>query len=170
MSCLKMMLKTIVPALLISLSLFSTRANAGGDQWDALRKRADELYGGIDISAKIRTGYQANTGLTSLDELETKTGPYGKFEIEMPLYSKADRIKSKMEKTDFLKQGAELIRQINENTESVKLLKSKADVVQAVMKDDGVKGIEAYYNVLQEISTKENLIKEAQMKLEAMLK
>lgn len=88
----------------------------------------------------------------------------------MPLYSKADRIKSKQEKTDFLKQGAELIRQINENTESVKLLKSKADVLQAVMKDDGAKGIEAYYNVLQEISTKENLVKEAQMKLEAMLR
>jgi len=158
-----------VPALFIILSLFSTSAKAG-DQWDALRKRADELYGGLDISAKIRTGYQANTGLTSLDDLETKTGPYGKFEIEMPLYSKADRIKSKTEKTEFLKQGAELIRQINENTESVKLLKSKADVLQAVMKDDGAKGIEAYYNVLQEISTKENLVKEAQMKLEAMLK
>ena len=158
MSCSNITSKTIVPALFIILSLLSTSANAG-DQWEALRKRADELYGGLDISATIRTGYQANTGLTSLDDLETKTGPYGKFEIEMPLYSKADRIKSKQEKTEFLKQGAVLIRQINENTESVKLLKSKADVLQAVMKDDGAKGIEAYYNVLQEISTKENLVK-----------
>jgi hypothetical protein len=169
LSCSNITSKTIVPALIISLSLFFTSANAG-DQWDQLRNRADELYGGFDISAKIRTGYQANTGLNSLDDLETKSGPYGKFEIEMPLYSKADRIRNNLDKTAFLKQGAELIRQINENTESVKLLKSKADVMQAVMKDEGVKGIEAYYNVLQEISTKENLVKEAQMKLEAMLK
>lgn len=164
-----MMSKTIVLAFCIMLSFLSAPANAG-DQWEALRKRADELYSGVDISAKIKTGYQANTGLTSLDDLETKTGPYGKFEIEMPLYSKADRIRNKLDKTEFLKQGAELIRQINENTESVKILKGKADVMQAVIKDEGVKGIEAYYNVLQEISTKENLVKEAQMKLEAMLK
>lgn len=170
MSCLNITIKTVVPALFIILSLLFPHHAKAGDQWDALRKRADELYGGVDISAKIRTGYQANTGLTSLDELETKTGPYGKFEIEMPLYSKADRIKSKLDKTEFLKQGAELIRQVNENTESVKILKGKADIMQVVMKDEGVKGIEAYYNVLQEISTKENLIKEAQMKLEAMLK
>jgi len=32
-------------------------------------------------------------------------------------------------------------------------------VLKAVMKDEGVKGIEAYYNVLQEIATKESLIK-----------
>jgi hypothetical protein len=164
-----MMLKTIVPAFFIILSLLSARANAG-DQWEALRKRADELYSGFDISAKIRTGYQTNTGLTSLDELETNSGPYGKFEIEMPLYSKADRIRTKLDKAEFLKQGAELIRQIDENTESVKILKSKADVMKAVMKDEGVKGIEAYYDVLQDIATKENLIKEARMKLEAMLK
>ncbi len=169
MSCLKMMLKTITTTSFIILSLLSSEVTAG-DPWDALRKKADELYSGFDISAKVRTGYQANSGLNSLDDLETKSGPYGKFEIEMPLYSKADRIRTKLDKTEFLKQGAELIRQINENTESVKILKGKADVMQAVMKDEGVKGIEAYYNVLQEISTKENLVKEAQMKLEAMLK
>lgn len=88
----------------------------------------------------------------------------------MPLYSKADRIKNKQDKTEYLKRGAELIKQIDENTHGVEILKSKADVLKAVMKDEGVKGIEAYYNVLQEIATKESLIKEAQLKLEAMLK
>ena len=169
MSCLKMMPKTIVPAFFIILSLLSTRAHAG-DPWDELRKRADELYSGVDISAKIRTGYQANSGFNSLQDLETNTGPYGKLEIEMPLYSRADRRRNRLDKTEYLKQGAELIRQINENTESITILKGKADVMKAVMKDEGVKGIEAYYDVLQEISTKENLIKEARMKLEAMLK
>ncbi len=168
MSCLKMTTKTITTALIIIMSLISAEISAG-DQWTALRKKADELYSGFDISAKIRTGYQANSGLSSLDDLETQTGPYGKFEIEMPLYSKADRIRTKLDKTEFLKQGAELIRQVDENTESVKILESKADVMKAVMKDEGVKGIEAYYDVLQEISAKENLIKEARMKLEAML-
>lgn len=169
MSCLKMMIKTITTTSFIILSLLSSNVTAG-DPWDALRKQADELYGGFDISAKVRTGYQANSGLTSLNDLETKSGPYGKFEIEMPLYSKADRIKNKLDKTEYLKRGAELIKQIDENTHGVEILKSKADVLKAVMKDEGVKGIEAYYNVLQEIATKESLIKEAQLKLEAMLR
>jgi len=164
-----MMIKTITTTSIISLSLLSSNVTAG-DPWDALRKQADELYGGFDISAKVRTGYQANSGLNSLNDLETKSGPYGKFEIEMPLYSKADRIKNKQDKTEYLKRGAELIKQIDENTHGVEILKSKADVLKAVMKDEGVKGIEAYYNVLQEIATKESLIKEAQLKLEAMLK
>ncbi len=169
MSCLKTTIKSITTVCFIVLSLITADISAA-DQWADLQNRADELYGGFDISAKIKTGYQANSGFTSLEDLETNTGPYGKLEIEMPIYSRADRIKSKLDKTDFLKQGAELIRQIDENTDSIKILKGKADVMKSVMKDDGVKGIEAYYAVLQDISSKENLIKEAQMKLEAMLK
>lgn len=45
-------------ALIIILSLISAEISAG-DQWTGLRKKADELYSGFDISAKIRTGYQA---------------------------------------------------------------------------------------------------------------
>ena len=164
-----MTIKTITTVCFIVLSLITADISAA-DQWAELRKRADELYSGFDISVEIRTGYQANSGLTSLDDLETQTGPYGKIEIEMPLYSKTDRIRTKLDKTEYLKRGAEFIRQIDENTEGVKILKSKANVMKAVMKDEGVKGIEAYYDVLQDISTKESLIKEAQMKLEAMLK
>ncbi len=170
MSCLKMTTKTVAATFCVIVTVLCSKVYA--DDWARLQQKADEIYGGWDITVKVKTGLQANSGLSFQDDVATSTdaGPYGRFEITAPLYSKNDRIKNKLDKTDFLKQGAELIRQINENAESVKILESKANVMKAVMKDEGVKGIEAYYDVLQEISAKEIFIKEAQMKLEAMLK
>ncbi len=80
-----------------------------------------------------------------------------------------ERIDKATAKTDFLHKGDEQIRIIEEEKKDITILEKKAAVLKTVMKDEGAKGIEAYYDVMESITKKEAEIHEARRKLDAML-
>jgi len=144
--------------------LISTTASAE-DYWPKLQKKAEEVYGGWDVTVAVNTGVEHREYFQG-----THTGPYGIFEITFPLYSKKERIAKGQAKTEFLQKGAELIKVIEERTERVEILKKKAQVIKAVMMDEGSSGIKAYYDVAEDMAKLEAEIREAKKKLEAMLR
>lgn len=151
-------------SLIVFLIAFTTSTSAE-DYWPKLQKKAEEIYGGWDVTVAVNTGVEHREYFQG-----THTGPYGNFEIIVPLYSKKERIANGQAKTEFLQKGAELIKVIEERTERVEILKKKAQVLKAVMMDEGSSGIKAYYDVAEDMAKLEAEIREAKKKLEAMLR
>jgi len=162
--------KKISGTVCITLAVMIGTASGDPEDWSKLKKKADKVYGGIDIEVDVRTGLQTNTGITSLNELESETGPYGSWKMRVPLYSKTRRIENQNGKVEFLSKGTDYIKTIEQNSRIVETLKQKAKILKTVMQDEGVPSIEAYYNVLNEIAVKEAEIEQARRNLEAMLR
>ena len=148
------------------------------ERWARLNKKAKKLYGGYDLTVKVKAGLP----IPSIENNDDQQNPFsavsengglgifGKLLVEVPLYSKDIKRKKEAEKRDFLKNGYEYIKTINEGLEELKILREKSMVLKAVMKDEGVTSITAYYDVLSEINKFKNMIVEADMNFEAMVR
>ncbi len=148
------------------------------ERWVRLNKKAKKLYGGYDLTVKVKAGLPipiiANTDdqqnpFSAVSE-NGGLGIFGKILVEVPLYSKDIKRKKEAEKMEFLKNGYEYIKTINEGIEELKILREKSLILKAVMKDEGVTSITAYYDVLSEINKIQNMIVESDRNFEAMVR
>ncbi len=148
-------------------------------RWTRLNRKAKELYGGYDITVKVKAGLpvpipfiqetdDSQNPFSSVSE-GSSSGLFGKILLEIPLYSKDIRRKKKTDKMKFLQDGYNYIKIINEGTGSLEILKEKSMVLKAVMKDEGISSISAYYDALAEMVKIENEILEADRNFEAMV-
>ncbi len=85
------------------------------------------------------------------------------------LYSKIAKRKQEEDKRGFLKDGYGYIKIIEEGSVGLETLEEKAKVLKAVMKAEGVSGIEAYYDVVLEVVQIKNRIQEAERNFEEMV-
>ncbi len=148
------------------------------ERWGRLNKRAKELYGGYNLTVKVKAGLP----IPSIENNDDQQNPFsavsengglgifGKILVEVPLYSKDIKRKKEAEKREFLKNGYEYIKTINEGIEELEILKEKSLVLKAVMKDEGVTSINAYYDVLSDINKIQYKIIEANRNFEAMVR
>lgn len=101
---------------------------------------------------------------------DSETDQYGKLVFSVPLLSKDSRIKREEEKRKFLKNGADLIREIEQ---SEKLLEQKKKYLVALKKMDNEGGLEILDKIMAiqtemiDLETKRDA---AKRKLEGYLK
>jgi uncharacterized protein YqfA (UPF0365 family) len=127
------------------------------DDWIKLKDRADRLYGGWDTTVEVNLGYNES-------ETTEKAG------IKIFVYSKEKRISSAEKKMKYLEDGAAELKKISLAKEKIEILKNKADVLKALMKEEGIDGVTAYYDVMLSIAEVQIGKIEAEKKIEAMLK
>jgi len=149
------------------------------NRWTRLNRRAKELYGGYDVTVKVKAGLPIpvpfiqdtddNQNPFSSVSQGSGSGLFGKILLEIPLYSKDIRRKKESDKRKFLQDGYNYIKIINEGTGALQILKEKSMVLKAVMKDEGISSISAYYDALTEMVTLENEILEADRNFETMV-
>ncbi len=85
------------------------------------------------------------------------------------VYSKIANRRQEEDKRGFLKDGYKYIKIIEEGGDELKILEEKAKVLKAVMKAEGVPGIDAYYDVMFDVVQIENRIQEAERNYEEMV-
>lgn len=156
------MIKFILMVFCINITLiYSEEIKIEGNQdyWTCLKKRAEELYCGLDMEFDISAAIAKQTD----DETE------GEIKLSIPLYSSSEKRAKKEEKRDYLNKGAELIREIEINQKMIEFLRDQEKIKKATMYEDGAKGTEAYFRIVQEIVEKEAGIREAERKLESLL-
>ena len=125
--------------------------------WEKLNKRADELYGGLDINFKVLSGlYEDN---------EYK----GEIKIEVPLYSKEAKRKKEKDKRSFLDKGAKLLKYLEVNYERLQILREKERILKTILLEEGVRSIDAYHDVREDIVEIEAEVMEVLRKLESMI-
>ena len=142
----------------ISLVMVCFASLVFADNWAKLKSQADKLYSDWDIAVEVSLGYEDDKTTT------------GKAEVKIPLYSKEKRVGKAEKKIKYLEDGAGLLKKINQAKEKTKILKSKADILKALMKEKGIEGVTAYYDVMMVISDIQAEKIEAERKLEAMLR
>jgi len=149
------------------------------DRWTRLNRKAKELYGGYDVTVKVKAGLpipipfiqetdDSQNPFSSVSQ-GSGNGLFGKILLEIPLYSKDIRRKKESDKRKFLQDGYNYIKIINEGTGALEILKEKSMVLKAVMKDEGISSISAYYDALTEMVKLENEIQEAGRNFETMV-
>ena len=104
------------------------------DYWQQLNRAADEHFSGIDVDIKFEIGTVEKNAFDDSD-----TDQYGKLVFSIPLLSKDSRIKREQAKRQFLKSGADLIREIEQ---AEKLIVQKKKYLVALKKMDDEGGIE----------------------------
>jgi hypothetical protein len=158
--------KKIISAILATITIAGgTPAHA--DDWQRLRAAAGRLYGGWDVSVSLTTGVSTKTYLEGSNT--SQSGPYGKLEMKVPLYSKQDRINNQTARQTFLQKGAEFIKTMEEGKRKIAVLQKKSDALRAYAQINGIEAINKYYDNQEEIVKTQEAVSEAQKKLEAML-
>jgi len=136
----------------------------GYEYWEILKNKAEKLYKTWDIKADVNVGYlvaeKSTTGVAD--------GASAGVTVRVPLYSASDRASKEKEIRDFLDKGSKLIQILDTNKNGIERLMTKAGLLKAVMADQGITGINAYYDCVEEIIKKQQEIKEAERELEIM--
>lgn len=120
--------------------------------WNRLQKQANKIYSGIDTSITVNLSTDQND-----------------VTVKIPIFSKADRVKKIEAKRKYLEDGAKKIAVVENGQNKLDILKKQAKIVQAIMIDEGIAGINEYYDILQKIVDCDTDIQQAIRELSAML-
>ena len=153
--------------VLVFLGLLMLGGVAHAEQWQRLREAADKMYGGWDVTISLTTGMSTKTYLEG--NSQTQSGPYGKLELKVPLYSKHERIAQQGAKQAFLQKGAEFIKTMEEGRRKIAVLEKKSEALRAYAQTNGIEAINKYYDIQVEIVKEQEAVAEAMKKFEAML-
>jgi hypothetical protein len=130
------------------------------EYWEALQKRANEIYGGLDLAITINVGnYYDDT------DSEFRSG----IGFSVPVYSKQQKLSRRNAKVKYLQDGADLIAELKKNRKLRLLLKDKQESLRPFMGDNGSADIHTFYQTeerLLEITLK---IESLERKIETML-
>lgn len=130
------------------------------EDWKLLKQRAEEIYRGID--AKVNVTIIDVTNVT-MDEKRLQ----GNVSIEVPIFSWKEREEKRKAKVLFLKEGANIIREIEEAEEMLKVWQEKERVLRKSL-IEGVEDVEEYFNLKIEIVKSKLLLIQKRRELEIL--
>ena len=135
------MLMSIFLMILFHFSIGNAKENTKEvDYWQQLNRAANEHFAGIDVDIKFEIGTVEKNAFD-----DSETDQYGKIIFSIPLLSKNNRIKREQEKRKFLKNGVDLIREIEK---AKKLIEQKKKYLSILKKMDGEGGFELLEKIM----------------------
>lgn len=120
-------------------------AQQGTAYWRRLNRTADHCFRGLDIDLEVSGGYSR-----LYDEDESQ--PVAKVALKMPLYNASERINRRERKMQYLEQGAKVISRYEAAQAKIELLKEEARVCEKVMMQQGLEGIEKYFQIRERMA------------------
>ncbi|MGB6129695.1 MAG: hypothetical protein WBG30_13200 [Psychrilyobacter sp.] len=143
--------------LLLTVCIFSMTSE---EYWIALNKRANQIYGGLDLALTVNVGnYYDNS------ESEFRSG----VGFSIPIYSKQQKISRRNAKIKYLQDGSDLISNLKKNRKLLLLLKDKKEALQAFIGDNGASDIKSYFQTEEELLDLHLTIESIERKIETML-
>lgn len=150
-------MKILILFFILSSLLFSMTSE---EYWTALNKRADEIYGGLDLALTVNVGnYYDNS------ESEFRSG----IGFSIPIYSKQQKISRRNAKIKYLQDGADLISSLKKNRKLKLLLEDKKEALKAFMGDNGVSDVNTYFQTEERLLELHLIIESIERKIETML-
>lgn len=130
--------------------------------WEQIKSKADKLYKGIDVN------FSLNLSMADYNDSDDSKG--GKISLTVPLYSSSAKRAKEEEKRSFIEKGAEIIRNYEVNSNVISILEEQIKLKKATMYEEGASGIEAFIKLQSTLAESKANVKEAERKLEVMLK
>lgn len=147
--------------LILFLILFNLSSSmTSGEYWEALNKRADQIYGGLDLAVTVNVGnYYDNSD----SEFRSGVG------FSIPIYSKQQKISRRNAKIKYLQDGSDLISNLKKNRKLKLLLEDKKEALKAFMGDNGASDINSYFQTEERLLELYLTIESIERKIETML-
>lgn len=151
--------KLLLIFIIATTNLFCTTS---AQYWEQIKSKADKLYKGIDMN------FSLNLSFADYDDSEENKG--GKISLKVPIYSSSAKRAKEDEKRSFLEKGAGFIKEFEVNTRLIVILEEQIRLKKAIMYEEGAAGIEAFIKLESSLAEAKSNLKEAERKLEVMLK
>lgn len=112
------------------------------EYWKAIREIASKEYKGKDFNPTITSRYQFQG--------DYKGAGVG-LNMDIPLWNKKKYLEQRNEVVSFLRTGASLVMQLESCIFNLHVLIQKRAFLKAIMKDEGIGGIDAFFKNEQDI-------------------
>ncbi len=130
---------------------------SGRGWWQELHAAAHSCFDSGDFRIDLNGGVGVQT-------------PGDQIQLTVPLYSRRERQKRRLEKAAALEHAAEIIGELRAAQGKIRVKREKATVLKSVMLQGGFSGIEAHFRTKEEIASLDAMIGAAEMKLEGFIK
>lgn len=154
-----MKFKKIILFIILGVNTFCV---SSAEYWSQINAKADKIYKGMDVS------FSLNLSIADYSDSDDNKG--GKVSVTVPLYSSADKRAKADEKMAFLQKGAEIIKNWEVNSNIIGILEEEIKLKKATMYEEGAAGVEAFIKLQSSLAEAKASKKEAERKLEAILK
>ncbi len=152
--------------LFLSITTLLLPASVAADDWWQMIKRAGSAcFSGRKFKVEIIAGASVRT----LGD-RARTGPFSEIRLTIPLWSKEKRQQEKRELASFLEHAADVLQQLRQAEDLLRVKSQQAKTLQTTMLQSGVEGINSWYSIRSEIAVLETTAKAAEMKLNGFLK
>lgn len=129
--------------------------------WQEIRQLAAVEFTGLDINPVLTTGYQFSGD---------NQGPSVGVQFDLPLWSKQRQSEKRDRAVKFLQKGAKLVRELETSINILELLHEKATFLKAIMQNNGVESVEAFFNAQQEIIKYKGLVTQYHRELQGLIR
>jgi hypothetical protein len=129
--------------------------------WQQIRLIASGEFTGLDVNPVLTTGYQFSGD---------NQGPNVGIEIDLPLWDKQRRFKKREMAVVFLQKGATLVRELETAINTLGLLNEKTRFLKAIMQNNGVESVEAFFNAQQDIIKYKGLVTQYHRELQGLIR
>ena len=155
-----------VRTFFICLLLLPAMAVAENDKptpdeyWQQIRKIAAGEFSGIDLNPVLTTRYQ----------FEGDYSGWGVgMNMDLPLWNKKRQQEKREKAVKFLQAGATLVQKLETTINTLKLLKEKSRFLKAIMRDEGVESVDAFFKTEQEIIKQQALAIQYHRELQGLI-
>ena len=153
-------MRILLILLLIPSSLFAGEIPS----WHTARKAMQDCYSGWDVEVNVSAGFE-----TRYYQDGPVSGPTANAILTVPLYSRKERLSRQEGINKVIEHLAELYAEVKSQQAITTLLIHKSEVLKKVMIDSGQQGINAYYDLIQEIEKSKTKKRSAERKIMIIL-
>ena len=141
------MSRFIIVLFLMSFLCGSVNAESIPEWKEAKKTLKSCLVAGMNVEVQVSGGYETRYD----NDGQLVSGPVANALLTVPLYSKKDRLDQQDYVNKRIGELADLYAEVETQAAVVGTLEIEKKVLKTVMIDSGHKGIEEYYNLLQDI-------------------
>ena len=151
--------------LISLLLLLPASAGADEDWWQMIQRAGSACFSGRKFKIEIIAGASVRT----LGD-RAKTGPFTEIRLTVPLWDKERRQQEKQELASFLEHAADVLQQLRQAEDLLRVKSQQAKVLRESLLQDGQNGISSFFDIQSEIAILKTTAEAAEMKLNGFLK
>lgn len=115
------------------------KKNADG-YWKQIQRITADEFGGWNAEVKIHTAYNFESSESS------STGKGAGIALSMPIYSKPQKIASRLAARDFSEHGSKLVKEYKESIAHIGIIFEECQYMDSIMAEYGVEAVKAAYD------------------------
>lgn len=133
------------------------------DYWRQIQQITAKEFGGWNAEVKIHTAYNFESSESS------STGRGIGIGLSMPIYSKQQKIASRIAARDFSEHGSKLVREYKESIAHGEITADECRYKQSIMSEYGVAAVDSYFECKRKLASQKLVMEEKERNIKGLL-